>query len=307
MDKVDEILKLTEGKYPSLTLKDRARALDILTNDRPSYDHHYIPQYLLKGFSTSDKKQFYVYDKLKGEILQRPKSIKSYFFESGRNNIELPGGTISSYIEKIIYEKVDNWAGRLINNLRNLDKAELENISIQMQNEFLFFILTLFWRIPFTDTVADMMHNIIDQPDNQKHDEGFKKVCRFLFIKSMYEQINAKGLIKSGASIYCLDEDCFVIGDNPIFFKLIPDEFADFGDAEFLCAIGSDRIYHRHGKRFGFSKKNAIDYNIQVIHQSKYYVASSNLELLQECKNLYESKPPVFWNYATQYAFIEIK
>src|SRR5690606_32502588 len=155
--------------------------------NKPSSRHHYIPRFLLNGFTNSDG-LLYIYDKQKDEILKRPRPPKSIFFENDRNTLELNSTTKSSIIEDSLYAEIDKKTSRVI---KYYQKEELLKIDFPDEDNslLLFFLVTLFWRIPKTDYAANnLLDNSIITADGVdvemiKKDPAFRKVSRARLFK----------------------------------------------------------------------------------------------------------------------------
>ena len=86
-------------------------------SDRKSSRHHYVPKFLVDGFTENG--QVFVYDKSKDKILSKTLHPKSIFFETDRNTIEFPQNNKSSIIEDEYYFKVDNHCSKIIKKISN--------------------------------------------------------------------------------------------------------------------------------------------------------------------------------------------
>lgn len=81
-----------------------------------SVDHHYIPQYNLKGFCRADG-TFDVYDKRYGKFKKAPQSPATVFFERQRNTIKFRGKRTDT-IEKM-YSGIEGSLAQLFDSIRN--------------------------------------------------------------------------------------------------------------------------------------------------------------------------------------------
>jgi hypothetical protein len=80
---------------------------------KSSWRHHFIPEFLLKGFTNSSDK-LYIYDKAKDLILKSGKPPRSYFFEPDRNTIDISESLRSSILEDILYQHIDDQGSKVI-------------------------------------------------------------------------------------------------------------------------------------------------------------------------------------------------
>lgn len=255
---------------------------------KKSSRHHYIPQFLIKGFTNAENK-VYVYDIEKDIVLTQPKSSKSIFFELDRNTIVKDDGTELSVIEDILYMKWDNDAARLV---KKFQYDKLPNKSLLSDNniaDFLMFLIQLFWRIPYTDFAAQHLldNAVIDSEDEMelKNSQPFQMHQRTLLYKETLKELTNIKRKKEGffAKIFELDRDIFIIGDNPILFQKTPSTFDDLYDLDSMIAVSARRIFTNSLEElpsFGFNK--ALEYNSFIISQSKRFVCSGDKKLLEE-------------------------
>ncbi|MEQ8534157.1 MAG: hypothetical protein RIB86_20050, partial [Imperialibacter sp.] len=156
--------------------------------------------------------------------------------------------------------------------------------------QFLFFLITLFWRIPKTDFAAgDLMNraNITSSqidPEEIRANPAFRKIERAALSRHhIHEIVNHGRKGKKAINIHQSTDDIFVIGDNPLLFKRIPTLFSEFNEIDFLIAISSNRIYSSTNEVFlTRSQKNWVNYNAAIIDQSERYIASGNEHILRK-------------------------
>lgn len=259
-----------------------------------SFRHHYIPKFLLDGFKNAEG-FLYVFDKKQDKILDECKAPKSIFFERDRNTIDLPQNKKSSIIEDRLYSKIDNDLSLVV---KYFQKEKLENITFNEDNtaQFLFFLITLFWRIPITDyAVKDLINRAeinskSSDPEILRNDPAFQKLQRSgLFKHTVDEMRKFRNRGSKFVNIHQMSKDLFVIGDNPLLFRKSLHKFSEFGETDFLIAISSRRIYSSTNLSLGcLPTINSLKYNATVINQSKRYIASSELEVLQKSVQFYK-------------------
>lgn len=256
--------------------------------------HHYIPQFLIEGF-TNNEGLVYVYDKQRNVILKKPLAPKSIFFERNRNTVEILEGTNSSFLEDI-YSKIDTKASRIIKCFQNEDITKIDITQEQAAN-FLFFLMTLFWRIPFTDFAAqdvwersEIISPLIDSEIIRK-DPFYQKMERAKLFKHTIDQMSQFG--KKGRisiNIHEFSDDLFVLSDNPIVFQRTPLQFKEFNDIDFLFAVNSRRVYSSTEKKVtNINHLDALHFNMMSIHQSVRYAACSDIKLLIESVKLFKA------------------
>ena len=252
--------------------------------------HHYIPKFLIEGFKNTNG-LLYVYDKTQNEIKKRRKPPKSIFFEWDRNTVEVTQHNESSILEDDLYKKMDDEVKETV---KQFQKEELNKIKFTSENTQYFkcFLITLLWRIPYSDFAAE---NLMDQsviispgidPEILRADLTYRKLQRVGLIPYTLKETMNSG--KKWVNIHQWANDIYVIGDNPILFRKTPRSFSEFGEMDFLIAITSRRIYSSTKKKLeNFKKANSLLYNAAVIDQSSRFICCSNIEVLQESIQLY--------------------
>ena len=261
--------------------------------NKVSTRHHYIPRYLIDGFCNSEGLVF-IYDKEEDKIKKNPRPPKSIFFENDRNNIVLPDNTESSILEETLYRDIDNVGSEIVKYFQN---TELDKIAITDDNyaQFLYFLVTLFWRIPKTD---DAVRELVKEAKIEikgidaevlRSDEAFVKSQRAKIIShTLKEMMSDSKPISKMINIHKIPDDLLVIGDNPLLFKNENYEFKNFGREDFLIALTSNRLFvSSKNKEIILNNFNGIAYNNAVINQSVRFVCSGNLDFLTKTVKTY--------------------
>lgn len=116
-----------------------------------SFNHHYIPQFYLKGFCRSDG-TFDVYDKQYGKFKKMPQSPATAFFEKGKNTIKFRGQR-TDHIEKQ-YSELESSFGQLFNLIRGGISSEtlFNSEGVYLLKRYM---AIQFWRLPRFDDYAD--------------------------------------------------------------------------------------------------------------------------------------------------------
>ena len=255
--------------------------------------HHYIPVFLLNGFLNKDK-ELYVYDKKRDKILDKPKPPKSIFFETERNSFKIKNQK-SSVVEDVFYKMIDNKASKVI---KKYQTQNIKGFTFDYEDEaaILFFLITLFWRIPKTDyaylTVIENSKVYLGNMEINVNelDDGFKKMHRAGLFQYQMEQMIKDGIkTPKYVNIHKKENEMFLIGDFPIVFRKVPENFSEFDNHDILFAISSNTVYASTNNGMKeFSIEQCIKYNLCVIQQSDNYVASSDIKLLEHCVDTYK-------------------
>ena len=252
-----------------------------------SWRHHYIQQFLIKGFLNENDKVF-VFDKELSEIKTKEQSTKSIFFEEYKNTIFFENGNSSSIIEDLLYLKKDNTFGILIKELQN-SKLPNENLfNAKKIADSASFVIDLYWRIPYSDEISK---NIIEDVVKKKYyninekDSFYKQYRSFLYqftLKNPDKLKNKKNQVIT--KIFEIKNNILILGDNPIVYEREPESFDDLFDLDYCIAISSNRIVMQSSKEVDFFCDSMVmDYNNLVIGQSKRYICSGDKPFLQTC------------------------
>jgi len=257
-----------------------------------SFKHHYIPEFLIKGFNNSDCK-VYIYDKEEDKIQHKYRPSASIFFERNRNTVDINDIDNTSVIEDELFHKIDNEFSRLTRKFRERETGVL---SEEIVGEFQFFIINLFWRIPSSDGFvknliiqADLSATGID-PEILKRDENFHKMERAGLYRHTIDWLNKSSVPESinFVSTKRFESDSLILGDNPILFCSTPRKFTDLGYMDYMFAFSSQGIYISTKTEFGnFTKQMAYDFNACIINQSVKYVVSGDRKLLEDSLEYY--------------------
>lgn len=256
--------------------------------------HHYIPKFLIKGFTNSEG-LLYIYDKKEDKIKDKLRSPKSVFWEENRNSVTIKENESSSLIEDEFFKALDNQSSIFVKKFQE-DQIDRTLLSDENLGQFHFFLINLFWRVPLTDFAstdliqrAEIKAQGID-PEILRNDKEFHKMKRIGLYQHTIDQF---GEYPPPASNYHVllsefEDDLFVLGDNPIVFERTPKEFIDLRNLDHMIPVSSTRVYIHTIKGFEkMTRKLGFFLNAKIIDQSKNYVVSGNFELLQKSVELY--------------------
>lgn len=267
--------------------------------------HHYIPRFLIKGF-TDSKGEVWVYDKKYDQIKKNPVGPGGIFFEWGRNNLELNGIT-SSVIETEWFMFLDNFCKTVIKEFQEAKNTELlhsyDNVS-KMQ----YFLLHLYWRLPKTDFAFDNLikkskinfkNKISSQKESDKEleskltaEKNFKKIEKVIVPNLIIKELKNYKLPKRFCSkLIDKNNDIFLLGDYPMLFRKEPESFDDIISRDYILPISSKRIYsisQNNCLEFDFSKATTL--NTLIIHQSQRFVCSPDKVFLEKSVEYYKKQ-----------------
>ena len=274
--------------------------------------HHYIPKFLIKGFTSKDGLLF-VYDKKKDKILTDKRSPKSLFFENNRNTLEITSDVKSSILEDSFYQSIDNDSSKVIKYLQNTDSRNIE-LQITDIASLNFFLISLFWRIPKTDYAAEdlVKKSIIVSEhissETFRDDPVFKKLSRAGFFNHHIEEIRnfgAKG--HKWHNTHQTSSVQYVIGDYPFLHRTQPNEFREFDNIDLLFAVSSNKIYSSTNKILNkFTSVNSYYYNASIINQSINYIACADFNVLNQSISFYKKLTQIGLIYSNEGAFLDL-
>lgn len=277
--------------------------------EKKSSRHHYIPQFLINGFTDTNGLLF-IYDKQIDKILSKQRSPKSIFFEIDRNTIELKGDIKSSILEDSLYAEIDNMSSKVIKyfQTKSLDEIDFKAEDIAT---LLFFLITLFWRIPKTDYASDgiMDRAIISTTNGDaeqlRNSPAYRKLSRAgLFRHHIAEMINFGVKKNKRNNIHQHEKPIYVIGDFPFLLRNQVDEFRKFNDEDILFAVSSTRLYSSTSESLkNFTQINSYCYNAAIINQSIKYIACAELQVLEQSIKIYKELKRVGLIYSNEQVF----
>lgn len=280
---------------------------DLIKNK--SSRHHYVPQFLINGF-TDKNGLLHIYNKQEDKILSNKRAPKSIFFETERNTVKLSDNLKTSMLEDYLYAEIDNKTSKVI---KQYQAEELSKINFQIEDtaNLLFFLISLFWRIPKTDyATEDLIERSIIiaegiEPENLRNNPSFRKISRaFLFKHHIDELINFKSQESKCYNIHQNDKPIYVIGDFPFLSKVQSNEFRKFDETDILFAVSSRRIYSSTNESLkNFGALNSYRYNAAIIHQSLKYIACGDLEILEQSIKYYKELKRLGLIYSNEHVF----
>lgn len=281
------------------------------SGSKPSRDHHYLPVFYLKGF-TNSKGNLFIYDKLNDKILEE-QPPKNFFFEKHLNNIKREGKTVLS-LEDSFYMEHDKRASYYLHSFLSITNFESDEKIAEYTIELCWFIINLFWRIPFSrQKLEELMEakglqneffQIIDRTTREPAPKDITDKLQW-FILNIEKQENVKGLrltypficfhsgeflrLAQRAKDYTISIDPYLItGDNPIIQRSKTGELDDMlGEAIF--PLSYNRLFTSIKKSLIFINKDLLmKINILLLHQSERFICSGNLENLKYIINSFK-------------------
>lgn len=121
-----------------------------MTIDNPSWRHHYLPQFYLRGFANLDSKVWQTFVRADGQLVERPLAPKQVGYEKNLYSFKKattfdPELKVPDVIEKRFFQSVDNDAA---NALKHMLAATPSALSPKERRDWAIFMNALLERIP---------------------------------------------------------------------------------------------------------------------------------------------------------------
>lgn len=276
-----------------------------------SINHHYIPQFYLKGF-VSDCGILAVYDKKFGVFKKDRQTPKTVFFSKRRNTIEEMNGIKPDIIEEL-YGIFDNKFAEFFNQIRNGLLSTDDILSDLGLRVIKIYIAIQFWRLPIFDSFSE---NYVKNLDLKKfgkritinglnigeidwvekfirknHDS--RHYFRSLILPFLQFNIGVRDNERDYWNIYDIEPDDegyynLLCSDNPIVAENIIDIFNFKGKFIFplsktkLLVFNEDRI---KAKRLG--PAFSVKLSMITYAQANRYIAGANNKYISKVINLF--------------------
>ncbi|MDW3191283.1 MAG: DUF4238 domain-containing protein [Cytophagales bacterium] len=251
-----------------------------------SWRHHYIPKFLIEGFTNADNKVF-VYDKLEdggqGKIRNKPVPPKSIFFEKHRNTMVFDTGT-SSVIEDYTYNKLDTYYSKFFRELKSYTEGNEEIPNGPLYGLHLF-VMNLFWRIPAQDPAAKRLSDVINEGIE---DSGLLKALgkhqKTAFSKLTLSQASKNLEKEPHYKVFTCDDPIFILTDNPTVYERRAEQFKELDELKYIFPVSSQMVFVYSGYNRSYLKlspKIVRLYNALAIDQSVRYTVSFDRENLE--------------------------
>ncbi len=260
--------------------------------------HHYIPEFIIKGFANSEGKVA-VFNKEKMRMESRMRSPKQVFFEWNRNTFKIEN-ELTDFVEKL-YGGVENRFApvynRIIKDFTNYELTPLDMFHV------IHYIGVLYASLPINDyemaefikdsKKEDFLLKIMDRETNKESSNSDKFFERFksepAFVQSIkimkaivdYLKNNTSASIENWKTYHSSnDVELHVIGDNPVILR--DSNVSSMYDSELIFPLSKGiTVYHSKGKTLKvISAEDRIKIDMLVFVLSKKYVCGPSSEYL---------------------------
>ena len=271
--------------------------------------HHYIPEFLIKGFTGNDGK-LTVYNKQKKKFESLRKSPKQIFFEWNRNTFE-NNNEVSDFVERL-YQSVENKIAPVYKRVNeNLDNYELT--PFDMFN-IIYYINVLHSSLPIRDnqmekyfksskkedllmTINNLKTNTEDINadlfyDRFKNNPSFIQASKIMKATIEYLKNDTPANLNNWKTYYSTEEVQYnLISDNPIILRN-PNVNSIYNSELIFPFSKSIAIFHTKGKSIKqISGKDRVQIDVLMYLQADKYICGANGEYLEKIVELGEKYP----------------
>lgn len=267
-------------------------------SEQISRNHHYIPEFILKGFTTHDGKLF-VYDKKTGRFWKQSAYPKQIFFRNNQNTFTI-GNEETDFVEQI-YSKIDNDFSQIYANIVKMPGPI--TLTIEDMAHLISFVGVSFYRVPINDAMIKsyVMQNppqklgfkLINPKTNEDANHDFYKIFMqhpafiesYRISKPIIELMQHRNndvkihnwLVAAPATLNGFG----LIGDNPVILK--NDYSGSFVDKEMIMPLSKHHIvYHNKGnKPDTLPPEHKFTIDMFQFLQAERYVCGSNKSYMQ--------------------------
>lgn len=267
----------------------------------PAKNHHYLPEYYIKGFFTTDRK-IWIFDKLHNRIIPKPLSPKSIFYEENRNTINW--FNVKDDIWEHVLNISESRCGKLFHhlNLNNEDTIYSKNEILQIINEFI--LLKLFSLPNYREFLPEYRSLILKRklPFKVKEFLHYFESAHYIKQEEKLKQID---LILPLLDSMTLDQDdyendlhwmiersnfdpAFIISDSPFITQYKPSSFIEV-NRNVLFPLSKNILFWQNTN---YLNKKINEHLIKTINfililQSHRYFGSSDKTFLMEAVQCY--------------------
>lgn len=265
-----------------------------------SQRHHYIPQFMIKGFIGEDQK-LAIFNKVKGKLDVLRKSPSQIFFEWNRNTFEI-NGEVSDFVEELhrfgesqfapVYKKISQQNGSQPLNAKDLFAL-------------ISFIGVTHWRVPKKDkevalylsqaTNEDLFFNIRKKGTNEEAPEemysrimnepAFKESAKIIIAIRDYlstfwlRKIDDWNIYYSSGNV---ELHFHLLGDDPVILR--EENESNIFKTELIFPLSKGKtVYHTNGKKLKeLSPEHRVLVDVLIFLQADKIVCGPNSEYLNQ-------------------------
>lgn len=257
--------------------------------------HHYIPEFLIKGFAGEDQKVS-VYDVEKERLKSKRKSPNQIFYEWNRNTFEIQG-QLTDFVETLYHFGENQFAPIYKKIIQQKGPIELDEKDIF---QIILFIGSLYWRIPANDKISteiihrstnrDLLFTIQTKDGGEAPPDLHERIMNEpAFVESSKIILAIRDYLKSDIvsnfdnwKLYYTERDVelHLLGDNPVIRRTTDSDNPYDSEMIFRLSKGKS-VYFTKGKKVKkLSPIHAISVDVLIFLQSQKMVCGPNGEYL---------------------------
>jgi len=261
-----------------------------------SQRHHYIPEFLIKGFTGKDNK-IAVYNKIDDKLEPIRKSPKQVFFEWNRNTFNI-NGEDTDFVEGL-YQLVENQFAPIYN--RIIGHTDSLKYSVQEIYHLIFFIGFIHWRVPDRDkemsefvknaTNKDLFFTVRNKKTNQEasqelynrilNEPAFIEGSKIIMAIRDYLSTDLETKLNNWKIYYASgDVQLHLLGDNPVILR--EQNESNVLQTELIFPLSKGvTVFHTNGKAIKeLSPEQVLKIDILTFLQSNKFVCGQNGDYL---------------------------
>ena len=265
--------------------------------------HHYIPEFLIKGFVGEDGK-LAKFNKETGELDKLRKSPKQVFYDFHRNTFNINGEN-SDIVEKIYQSGESKFAETYRKITEKLEQIELSAYELF---QLMYFISQIHWRVPNQD---DEAKSYVNKMTPEKSILKFKnKVTGENISQELFSKIIKEPLFLGTSKIIRAMEDfegvekneklenwklyyvpqnspqLNLLSDNPLIIR--KNNNSNILESELIFPLSKGKmIYHTKGKILKeIPAENRVNVDVLTFLQSNKMVCGANSKYLEDISKL---------------------
>lgn len=273
-------------------------------NKDTSWRHHYIPQFYLNGFLSSNN-TFKIYDVEKCHFIKNGMDVypRSYFFEKGGNTLSNEEG--SSDIIESNYAKLETKVSDIFNRINSnsaINKFGINDYDIAALQHF---VGMMYWRNPTnykeikdiikSKTLRNLGLILKDKSGSSIEDDEIENRIKenhnfFTIMKFWFAMVSYPETISCNTPLHIISLQPglpSVCSDNPIICKN-PDTFRVYTD-DFILPLNNTKLFIRGELSQLCMTSVKVEIDCLIFKQARKYVSCTDEIYINMLNELYEN------------------
>lgn len=265
-----------------------------------SSNHHYIPEFYLKGF-TNTEGLFAIYDCKKGIVNTKMYHPASHFYEKNRNTVEFKGSKTNAVEEA--YSKQESRHSKVIQFVQQSNLPPV--LDLDQMTQLQEFMAQMYWRIPATDglyaeklsrdPIFTGIFKVVNKATGEVDDEYTKEILSspevlkaFRWFAQFTSILTSPNSFDFGNWLISYSSRGLnVCSDNPIIFKTDIEE--NPFDADFICPLSKNHFLIRTLKKIEILEmppEIGLQISMIILKQAKFFCCASEMDFLNAVADL---------------------